>query len=71
MFNVNDYDLTRTQWEELIDQHIFNERDRKLIKRRLLDGIHYEPLAEEFELSVQRTKYIVHTTKTRLFRHLK
>ena len=71
MFNVNDLDLTRTQWEDLIDQHIFNERDRKLIKRRLLDGIHYEPLAEEFELSVQRTKDIVHTTKTRLFRYLK
>jgi hypothetical protein len=71
MFNVNDFDLTRTQWENLIDQHIFNERDRKLIKRRLLDGIHYEPLAEEFELSVQRTKDIVHKTKTRLFRYLK
>lgn len=71
MFDVNDYDLSRAEWEELIDQHIFHERDRKLIKRRLLDGICYEPLAEEFGLSTQRTKDIVHKTKTRLFRYLK
>lgn len=71
MFDADEFDFTRSQWEELIDQRIFNERDRKLIKRRLLDGICYEPLAEEFGLSVQRTKEIVHKTKTRLFRYLK
>ena len=58
MFNVNDFDLTRTQWEDLIDQHIFNERARKLIKRRLLDGIHYEPLAEEFEQMLKEDIFI-------------
>ena len=70
MFNVNDYDLSRAQWEDLIDQHIFSERDRKIIKRRLLDGVCFEPLAEEFDLSVQQTKSIVQKTKTRLFRYV-
>ena len=70
MFNVNDFDLSRSQWEDLIDQHIFSERDRKIIKRRLLDGVCFEPLAEEFDLSVQQTKAIVHKTKTRLFRYV-
>ena len=70
MFNVNDYDLSRAQWEDLIDQHIFSERDRKIIKRWLLDGVCFEPLAEEFDLSVQQTKSIVQKTKTRLFRYV-
>lgn len=35
------------------------ERDRKLLHRKLIDGITYERLAEEFELSTNHTKYIV------------
>lgn len=54
---------SRSEWEDIIDEWIIganSERNRKLIKRRLLDGIKYEPLAEEFELSVQHTKEIVY-----------
>lgn len=68
--NIDAYNLSRTDWEALIDEWIFNERDRKIIKRRLLDGICFEPLAEEFNLSVQRTKAIVYKTQTRLFKHI-
>ena len=64
------YDLSRAEWENLIDQWIFNERDRQIIKRRLLDGILFEPLAEEFDLSVQHIKSIVYKTQTRLFKHI-
>ena len=45
--NMAIYDLDRYQWEALIDRWIFNERDRAIIKRRLLDGICFEQLAEE------------------------
>ena len=69
-YNAYDYDLSREQWERLIDQWIFSERDRAILKRRLLDGISYEPLAEEFYLSVQQTKAIVNQSKTRLFKHI-
>lgn len=68
--NIEAYNLSRTQWETLIDDWIFNERDRAILKRRLLDGVCFEPLAEEFHLSVQRTKAIVYKTQTRLFKHL-
>ena len=54
-----------------IDEWIFNERDRAILKRRLLDGICYEPLAEEFGLSVDRIKQIVYKSQDRLFRHLR
>ena len=64
-------DYTNSQIAELIDEHIHSERDRAILKRRLIDGICYEPLAEEFDLSVQRVKAIVYKAQERLFRHLK
>ena len=66
----NNIDLSRTEWENLIDEYIFKERDRAILKRRLLDGICYEPLAEEFDLSVQQTKTIVYKATEKLVKHL-
>lgn len=67
---MKDIELSRSQIEHLIDEWILNERDRAILKRRLCDGIPYEPLAEEFNLSVQRIKSIVYKSKERLFRHI-
>lgn len=53
-----------------IDTWIHSERDRKLLKRRLIDGICYEPLAEEFELSVRQIKKIVYKGQEIVFNHL-
>ena len=58
--------LSRSEVERLIDEWIFNERDRKILKRRLLDGICYEPLAEEFGLSVREIKKIVYKGEQKL-----
>lgn len=63
-------ELSRSQWEYLIDEWIFSERDRKILKRRLLDGICFEPLAEEFGLSVRQTKSIVYKAQEQLFKHI-
>lgn len=52
---------------EIIEQNVFSERDRKLLKRRLIDGIPYEELAEEFYLSVIRTREIVKEYKRTIF----
>lgn len=55
--------MGKTQLLKLIDEWIIGrnaERDRALIKRRLIDGICFEPLSEEFGLSVRQTKSIVH-----------
>ena len=61
-------DMSRTEIEFLIDEWIHKERDRKILKRRLLDGICYEPLAEEFDLSVRQVKNIVYKAEDKLFR---
>ena len=70
MINPNNFDLTFSEWEKLIDEHIFSERDRKMIKRKILDGITFEALAEEFDLSVQRTKAVVYDAAARLLRYV-
>lgn len=59
--------LTRPEVEELIDLWIFNERHREILKRRLLDGVCYEPLAEEFGLSVSQIKNIIRVGQNKLF----
>lgn len=64
-------EMSRSEWENLIDEWIFNERDRKILKRRLLDGVCYEPLAYEFDLSVQQIKSIVYKLQIKLFKHVK
>lgn len=70
MTKMENYNLSRSEWENLIDQWIFKERDRAILKRRLLDGICYEPLAEEFDLSVQQTKNVVYKATEKLIKHL-
>lgn len=63
-------EYTNSQIRALIDEHIHSERDRKILKRRLCDGIRFEALAEEFDLSTQRVKTIVYRAQDRLFRHV-
>lgn len=62
-------DKSRSEIEALIDEWILNERNRRILKRRLLDGIIYEKLAEEFELSVRQVKDIVYKSKEKLYKH--
>lgn len=68
--DVSRYNLSRSQVSLLIDEWIFSERDRKILKRRLLDGVCYEPLAEEFCLSVRQIKNIVYKSENQLFKHM-
>lgn len=60
----------REEWEALIDNWIHNEIDRKMLKRRLLDGICLEPLAEEFNLSTVQCQARVNKAKKQLFKNI-
>lgn len=64
-------ELSRSEISALIDEWIFKERDRQILKRRLLDGIYYESLAEEFDLSVRQVKNIVYKSEIKIFKHVK
>ena len=67
-------DVSRTELENVIDEWIVGrnaERNREILKRRMVDGICYEPLAEEWDLSVRQVKSIVYRGQEKVFRHLK
>ena len=64
-------EYTNTQIRELIAEHIHSERDRRILERRLIDGITFEKLAEEQEISVSQVKRIIRKGTETIFRHVK
>ena len=63
-------EYTNSQIEHLIDEYIHSDRDRRILKRRLIDGICYEPLAEEFDMSDRQIKRVVYKLQERVLKHL-
>ena len=63
-------DYRNSDMRTAIDEHVHNERDREIMKRRLIDGVCYEPLAEEFGLSVRHVKTVVYKLTPIVFRFL-
>lgn len=61
-------EYTNSGVSSLIDEFIHSERDRAILKRRLIDGITYEALAEEFDLSVTQVKRIVYKGEDIIFK---
>lgn len=62
--------IPNSELSRLIDEYIRSERDRYILKRRLIDGICFEPLAEELDMSVRQIKNIVYKSEKKLFRYL-
>ena len=61
---------TNSQIKALIEEHLHSERDRQILYRRLVDGITFEALGEEFQMSDRQIKTIVYRAEKILFRHL-
>lgn len=73
MTNEELFSKSRSEWEHLIDEYVIgknSERDRHILKRRMLDGVTLESLAEEFDLSVQRIKIIIYNSQNRIIKHI-
>lgn len=62
--------LPNSHINSLIDEWIHSERDRRIMKRRCVDGIGYENLAEEFDLSVTQIKTIIYRAQKDLIKHI-
>jgi len=54
----------------VIDEYVHSERDRAILKRRFCDGICFEPLAEEFDMSVRQIQNIIYKYQFKIFKHL-
>lgn len=64
-------DYKNSDMSSVIDEYIHSERDREILKRRFLDGVCFEPLAEEFNMSVRQVQNIIYKNQIKLFNHLK
>ena len=63
-------EYTNSEIAFLIDEYIHSERDRAILKDRLINGICYEPLAEKYDLSVRQVKTIVYKSEAKLFQNI-
>lgn len=63
-------EYSNSQIREIIAEWIHSERDRRLLERRLIDGVTFERLAEEFDMSDSQVKRIVYKLQQQLFKHL-
>ena len=64
-------DLTYSEIEKAINERIIGrnaQRDREVLKGRLLDGLTFEALAERHDLSVRQVYNIVYRNETKIFR---
>ena len=68
---TQDANLSISEWEHLIDERIFSERDSYIMKRLLLDDVSYESISEEVGLSTRYTKTIASKSMKILLVHIK
>ncbi|MBQ3330793.1 MAG: hypothetical protein IJG87_06405 [Ruminococcus sp.] len=62
--------MTNSEIRGLIEERINGphaERNRAILVRRFIDGICFDPLAEEFDLSVRQVKNIVAKYRPKIF----
>ena len=71
MTKMESYNLSRSEWEFYIDQFIFNEEHRAMLKRNLLDGRTYEQIAEQFDCSRDKVARLIPKLQDKLFRKIK
>jgi DNA-directed RNA polymerase specialized sigma24 family protein len=62
--------LPRSEISALIDEWIFSARDRNIMRLRWLDGLRYDDIADEMELSTRHVKNIVYKCENILFKHI-
>ena len=62
-------DKPREEWELLINRWVHDEQARRMLVRHLLDGITYEALAEELDISRATVFRKVDKYSKQLFKH--
>ena len=68
--NTERFNISNSEIDFLIDQWIRSERDRAILKDRLINGMTFERLAEKHDMSVRQTKNIVYKSMEKLVSRL-
>ncbi len=67
-------DMKRTDIEEIVNEYVVGfraKRNRKLLLLRWCDGLTFEELAEELDMSVSQVKKITYEYEKVLCKHLR
>lgn len=51
--------MSASEYRGLIDEWILNERNRRILCRRLIDGVTLDKIAEEFDMSTRHINNII------------
>ena len=70
MIDFERMNISTSQLDKLVDEWIYDERDRLLVKRKLMGHKTYEQVAEEFEISPRTAITIVHRGLDIIVRHI-
>ena len=63
-------EYTNSQIRELIAEHIHSARDRIILEKRLIDGLTYERISEDMDMSPRQIKNIIYKNEEILFSKL-
>jgi DNA-directed RNA polymerase specialized sigma24 family protein len=63
-------DISNSEISAIIDEYVRGERDRRIMKLRLIDCLTYEKIAEKVDMSVRQIKNIVYKHEMTVYRHL-
>lgn len=70
-YDIYAYGKDYHEWEQIIDRWVFDEKHRKMLKRHLLDGITYENMESEFQLSSRQIARVMERLMDYLFSKVK
>jgi len=73
MNKLDDRDISAEILAKVIDNYVIGnnaQRNREILKLRLIDGIKYEELAEKFDLSPKQIQNIIKKHENKVFMHL-
>lgn len=62
--------LSNSQLAFLIDEWCHNSKYREILKLRFIDGVTFEALAEEVDMSVRQVQNIVHKEGDKVLSHV-
>ena len=63
-------EYSNSQIRELIMEYIHSAENRKMVYLRLVDGMTFEKISEEFQLDVKTVRKRIHKCENELFRHI-
>lgn len=63
-------EYTNSQIRDLIAEHIHNADDRKMLVLRLIDGMTFEQIGFETDMTTKTVRKRIHKGEEIIFRHL-